>query len=605
MPGQDQNPKNPEKALASDSISPPRRRVFFRAAMWSLLHGLLMWLALPTADIWWLAFLAPFAMFRIVLLDGPVRWNVLGTIAGMMPFWLVTEWWIFDVTAIGFGPLCLVQSAWAGVFVAAAQSFTRSRYAWTSRLPASITLPLLWVGVEFLRGEVFMKGYPWAFVAHPLIESEVLSSAGAFVGVYGVSLLACVPAAALVDLHSSTSRIRLAGVVSVVCVASLFVAAYLGRPPIEQGPTLRVSLIQTNVPQSNKLEWGRESASEIEEFRHLADMTQDASIGLKDRDRPDLIVWPETMMPGPTLTPSAVDEYEKKDIRSRIPGRDGQPDQWIPIREFTDTLLHLQTRVGVPMLVGEEHLDGLSVRVHEDGSIEQSVRGRYNSVFMVDHGALSSLRYDKMKPTPFGETVPYLEHLPAVRSWLESVAASGMSLDLRAGTEPTVFPIATRDGETVRCVTPICFEVTVASVCRALCYNADGTRRADLIVTLTNDGWFGLSLAGKVQHLQQARWRCVELGIGMARSANTGISCVIDARGRVTDAERWSKSPIRSPFADQAGFVNGQTTPPTRPTLYGRIGDLVGWIAFAGMVLGFGIGFAGRHRHAKPPGVNR
>ncbi|QQS09391.1 MAG: apolipoprotein N-acyltransferase [Phycisphaerales bacterium] len=596
MPGQDQNPKTPEQSLASDSISLSRRRVFFRAAAWSCLHGLLMWLAMPTPNIWWLALLAPFAMFRIALLDGPIRWNALGTIAGMMPFWLVTEWWIFDVTAIGFVPLCLVQSAWAGVFVAAAQSFSRSRFAWASRLPASVTLPLLWVGVEFLRGEVFMKGYPWAFVAHPLIESEILSSAGAFVGVYGVSLLACVPAAALVDLHSISPRTRLAGIALVVIVAGLFAAAFLGRPALEKAPTLRVSLIQTNVPQSNKLEWGRDSSSEIEEFRHLADMTQDASIGLEERDRPDLIVWPETMMPGPTLTPSAVDEYEKKEIRSRIPGRDGQPDQWIPIREFTDTLLQLQSRVGVPMLVGDEHLDGLNVTVHEDGSIEQSFRGRYNSVFFVEKGALSSLRYDKMKPTPFGETVPYLEQLPKVRSWLESVAASGMSLDLRSGTEPTVFPIMARDGTTVRCVTPICFEVTVASVCRTLCYNSDGTRRADLIVTLTNDGWFGPSLAAKVQHLQIARWRSVELGIGMVRSANTGISCVIDARGRVTDAERWSKSPIRTPFADQAGFVNGQTTPPTRPTLYGQIGDLVGWIAFAGLVLGLGVGFVGRRK---------
>ena len=58
---------------------------------------------------------------------------------------------------------------------------------------------------------------------------------------------------------------------------------------------------------------------------------------------------------------------------------------------------------------------------------------------------------------------------------------------------------------------------------------------ADLIVNVTNDAWFG-DTPGPYQHFRQAQVRSVENGVPLLRAANTGISGVVDGRGRIVDA---------------------------------------------------------------------
>lgn len=71
-------------------------------------------------------------------------------------------------------------------------------------------------------------------------------------------------------------------------------------------------------------------------------------------------------------------------------------------------------------------------------------------------------------------------------------------------------------------------------VCRSLVYNGD-ERRADVLVNLTNDGWFGKSDLGRHAHALHARWRAAELGTPLVRAANTGVSVAYDSRGRRVD----------------------------------------------------------------------
>jgi apolipoprotein N-acyltransferase len=87
--------------------------------------------------------------------------------------------------------------------------------------------------------------------------------------------------------------------------------------------------------------------------------------------------------------------------------------------------------------------------------------------------------------------------------------------------------------------------------------------RPDWMLQVTNDAWFG-RLAGPFQHLAQARMRAIEQGLPMVRVANTGVSAMIDARGRVTG----------SLALDTAGRLDRPLPPALPRTIYSRTGDV-------------------------------
>jgi apolipoprotein N-acyltransferase len=109
--------------------------------------------------------------------------------------------------------------------------------------------------------------------------------------------------------------------------------------------------------------------------------------------------------------------------------------------------------------------------------------------------------------------------------------------------------------------------------------NAPG--RADWILQITNDAWFG-TLTGPFQHLAQARLRAIEQGLPLVRVANTGVSAVVDAKGRVL-----STIPL-----GEAAFLDAPLPPALAPTPYARWGDgpvlglLAALIAAVGLAAG-------------------
>ena len=105
----------------------------------------------------------------------------------------------------------------------------------------------------------------------------------------------------------------------------------------------------------------------------------------------------------------------------------------------------------------------------------------------------------------------------------------------------------------------------------------DPANRPQLIVNVTNDGWFGRSI-GPYQHLVQARIRAIEQGLPVIRAANTGISAVIDPFGRYLH---------RLPLMEQ-GVIDSPLPAAVSPTPYARFGD---WILLVLLTAVFGISF--------------
>jgi apolipoprotein N-acyltransferase len=227
------------------------------------------------------------------------------------------------------------------------------------------------------------------------------------------------------------------------------------------------------------------------------------------RRRPALVVLPETAIPA-RLT---------RDPRYRV-----------RVEGFVDSL-------GVPLLTGFP--DGYRLA---DGSVAFT-----NSAALVLPGLGVVHQYDKRRLVPFSESFPF----PFLNRF-----DFGQS-DFTRGKEPGIFTELK-----VPFGVLICFESIFPREAREVC--AKGAR---YLVNITNDQWFGDS-AAPVQHFQMNILRCIENRVGMVRSANTGISAVIDPYGLVRQ---------RTGTFQAARFVGGVELGIGR-TVYNRFGD---WILLA------------------------
>lgn len=221
--------------------------------------------------------------------------------------------------------------------------------------------------------------------------------------------------------------------------------------------------------------------------------------------RPALTVWPETAIPG------LLDQAE--DLLTLISDAAG----------------------GTPVILGAQRREGLRL---------------YNSLALLGEGGALRYIYDKHHLVPFGEYIPLGQI--AKRFGLRGLAAEDGD-GYSAGPGPELIDL----GALGRALPLICYEgVFPRNISRA-------PGRADLLLLITNDAWFG-QLSGPYQHLAQARLRSVEQGLPMIRVANTGVSAMIDARGAI----------VASLPLGQAGYLDVPLPPPLPPTPYARTGDL-------------------------------
>lgn len=185
------------------------------------------------------------------------------------------------------------------------------------------------------------------------------------------------------------------------------------------------------------------------------------------------------------------------------------------------------------------------------GAPDRTVRGNtpkyFNAVQAFDDRGVLLARYSKHHLVPFGEYVPFSGWLPIDRM------TAGLG-DFTAGPGPDTIMLPDLPNVAVA----ICYEIIFPGNV------VDRANRADWIFNATNDAWFGSSIGPK-QHLAAARMRAVEEGLPVIRAANTGISAVIDARGRL----------LAHLKLEETGTIDADLPPPLPATLYARIGDFL------------------------------
>lgn len=393
-------------------------------------------------------------------------------------------WWIANallVEAPEFAwaiPLAVLGlPALLAIFYGFATSIARA--LWCEGLPRIFVLAAAFGVAEWLRGFVF-TGFPWNELGQTIQPSPLLMQSSALTGAATMNIVAvtvfALPAAILVG---GRMRIASLGLLTIlVGVHSGFGYWRLEMLPDAEPEGRIVRLVQPAIDQSQK--WAPERAREI--FDDLLTLTAtpgtDSEIG-----QPQLVVWPETAVPF---------------ILTQQPGA---------VAAIAETL-----KSGQSLLTGV-------VREQESDDSTTSDSRYFNSMLLIDSDGIISGAADKVHLVPFGEYLPFAEQLGALG--LSAVAAA----DRGYVGAPQRRSLELPDGLTA--IPLICYEVIFSNEVTRI-KPTDG-----VMINVTNDAWYG-DTPGPYQHFHQSRLRAVETGLPLIRSANNGISAVVDAKGRIS-----------------------------------------------------------------------
>lgn len=514
-----------------------------------VVSGLLLWSTFPPVEWYWLAWSALVPLFWLVVQSGPQRRIYLSAWLGGLAFWIPAVQWIrfTDSSAVvAWLTMALIFSFWWPGFV-----FVARIAVFRLKIPLILAAPIIWVGLEYSRAFI-LSGFPWYHLAHSQYRILPLIQIADFSGSLGLSLLIACVNALIVDLatlplfRSTAAGARVAvrqmirlWTVALLLGATLIYGAYrLATAEFRDGP--RLALLQSNIEQ--KLKSGGNLEKILEEFRRLIE------IAVRRPVRPDLIVWPETSYPYGVVSidPTVATASLMEQIRS-IP-TDMTPAEWSEYGKLQSDRLHAWTdAVRTPMLVGSLDYD------HSPAGLR-----KYNSAVLFEP-MIGALRfYHKIHLVPFGEYMPFLNALPWLRVF--TPYRDGHVPSLSPGVDYSVIEL-----KGFSYAVAICFEDTVPHLVRKFFQQPDSDRQPDVLINISNDGWFQGSSELDV-HLAVSVFRTVENRVPLARAVNTGVTALIDGDGRIRDRLPKLTSDVLSvtvPLDDRTSF-------------YSRLGDWVG-----------------------------
>ncbi len=497
------------------------------------LSGLLLFLSFPKFGHWAVAWVALAPL--LVALSGAsgLRAARLGYVTGAVSSIGLLYWTALVV--VQYGGLPLPAGVLVMVALCLAFSVFHALFGWgVGRLVSSFGLagllgaPALWVALEYARTHTFFS-FPWVLLGYSQHAELPFVQIAAGTGVYGVSFVVCATGALLAyaGLERSARRRR----VAVVSMVALLGATWgwgtwqMGRPVVEAG-RVRVGLVQGGVRQEDK--WVPENAwSNV--GRHLQLTQEAAAHGAR------LVVWPESAVP------FLFDEDE----------------------DLASLLVETVRREGIYLYFGNddrERLPGGERRI-------------YVGAKLLDPSGSLVARYRKIQLVPFGEYVP-LQPLFTFGGRFAAKLVQEVS-DFTPGREATTGVV---DGHRVGGF--ICYEAIFPSLVRR--FAAGG---AELLLNVTNDAWYGTTSAPR-QHLAMAAFRAIENRRYLVRAANTGITAVVDPRGRVLVPTRLFDTTV---IVRDVPFV-------TETTFYTRHGDV---FAQAAAAVGLALLAATYRRHVK------
>ena len=486
----------------------------------AVVSGVLLALCYPPFDQGWLAWIALTPLLCAVWF-GKARPAALGYLAGVVFFTAVFSWLSTLGTLYrnpGLHLLPLVLALYMGLYFAfwawfvarlASGGFLRS----ARNLGVGALGACAWVAHEWVRGWLF-SGFGWNNLGVALHRDLPMIQIVDLTGVAGLSwlvafcnLMAVIVVRRIVAEFGPVFLKRIRWEFSATMALVVLVFGYgvrvLLRPEATPGVPLHIAAIQPNVPQTEKFD----PAHEAEIFATFGKLTGLAALA---QPPPQLVLWPEAS------TPRGMFEDDVN----------------------FDFVMSQARRGDFGLLIGTLDFD-------------PARREDYNVAALLTARGERQQIYRKMHLVPFGEYLP-------LRPIFEPVLGQLVRADFAPGRE---FTLLTLEEPPVKLAALICFEDTLGDLTRR--FVAGG---AQLLVNLTNDGWFLRSAAAE-QQLANAVFRAVENRRPLVRCGNTGVTCDVDRTGRVN---RWLDK-FEEGFAVRE--ISVQTNPGT--TFFTRYGDFL------------------------------
>jgi apolipoprotein N-acyltransferase len=518
----------------------------------AICSGLLYTGCFAPFNLTWLCWIALIPLIAAIWFSGEasryswLRNLALGYVAGLVFFWTALSW-LTTVTVLGWFVLQFYMaiyfalwawfcgllrprekkesgaSKWDQMLAQARSAAPPLRSPWTksaNNLVLAFLLAAAWTTQEWLRGWVF-SGWGWNGLGVALHGNWPLIQIAEFTGIAGLSFMVAFANVILLTtvrrliLEASTHTTRPHFDLTLTMAAIVGVLTFGLRAGQVSPATkpLRIAAVQSNVPQHQKFD-PQFTIKIFDEFQRLSE------IALRSNPPPDLLIWPESSMPGPVLAEQESNKF----------------------------VMDLAASAESDLLLG---------------TIDEDNLGVYNAALLISDGGERVQVYRKVHLVPFGEYVPGRHSVPL----LARIVGDQVPGDFKPGNEFTVLSLTNSD---VQVAPLICFEDTIGELARRFVLPSETSPGANLLVDITNDGWF-LRSAGSHQHLANAIFRCVETRRPMVRAANTGVTCFINEFGRVTQVLR---DDTGSTFTE--GVLTGEINVPTEHelTFYTRHGEL-------------------------------
>jgi len=435
---------------------------------------------------------------------------VFGTIYfGIVFYWiLVALIWFTQLAIVAFLATLAILVVMTTVF-----AWLLHHGIHTLRAPLWVVLPVSWTALEWSRAHLPSTiAFPWLGLGSSLTGFPELVGIAELIGSRGVTFWIVLVNALIAGVVLALRR--RAGWAGRAVVAAIVVAAPMGwgiwrAGTLETRVVARVAVVQPNIPEHLKLDLEAGQDSTLAALDRLMTGIAPGSV--------DLVVMPEVTL---TLFPR---------------GTGFQPG--------VERLQAYSREVGAPVVFG-----ALGYTPTDDGGFVP-----FNSAFVMSPQGLEDFQYDKRYLVPIVERVPFLPS--NLLGGLQYFGAYGVGEG---------WPLVEVDEASFGVL--ICYESTYPAAARAL--RREG---ADVLLNITNDAWYGREplyarTTALWQHPAHMVMRAIENRMGVARSANTGISLYVDPIGRVYDPSALFEEDVRIQDVRTSDVV----------TFYTRFGDLVG-----------------------------